>query len=215
MTAMHMGPALRPLAAALLLLPACDSDSGGPAATQEVELRLAASSGVAPVARTAVPSLTLNRFRVVVAGVDLEPSSGEDGLGGPPALRDVPLDGGSVVLASPDVPPGTYTGLRFTLVEPTPEILSANPGWPVGATMEITGELDGAAFTLPLAVTAEVLRPLPVPVVVDTGAAAPPAIVATLVIGSWFQGPEGVLDPADPAARAAIEANARESLTGE
>lgn len=202
------------LAMSLVALAGCDQTSPGP--TQAVELRLAAS-GTAPgdvAARLVAGRLTLTSFRLMVSEAELGPENedvddgdDESELGGD--ILNVPLDGSAVTLETEQVPVGTYTEVEMEVTRPPAAVLSQNPDWPARATMEIRGDLDGRAFTLPLEIAGEFTERLPAPVVVDTGGVQPIQVVVTLPVASWFAGPSGLLDPADPAQRAVIEQNAR------
>ena len=201
-----------PVAAAAGLLGGCNQ-STGPGASHPVAFRLAAASSAAPATMGA---LTITSFRLSVGEASLG-SGGEFGCkdcqGDQPAITpavvDVPLDGRAVDIATEQVQPGSYSTVELGVVR-----LPASPaGWPAGATLEIKGDFGGQAFALPLVIEGTFREQLAAPVVV--GAGGTPATVAvsiTLPVSSWFNGASGMLDPANPAQRTEIEANARKSF---
>ncbi len=115
---------------------ACDS-SAGPGATETVEVRFRISAteqagvAAAPVAAQAAPgsvsitgsngTLTLDEAWIVVGEFELEGDEVcEGGLGndcdefeGPPFFTDLPLEEGTVTVATDDVPPGVYDEFEF------------------------------------------------------------------------------------------------------
>jgi hypothetical protein len=202
-----------PAVAAAGVLGACNQ-STSPGASQPVTFRLAAANSSAPAR---MGPLTITSFRLSVGEASL--GSGDefgckDCQGNQasvtPAVVDVPLDGRTVDLATELVQPGSYSTVELGVIRPP----AAPADWPADATLEIRGDFGGQAFALPLAIEGSFREQLAAPVVVGTGGA--PAVVAvsiTLPVSIWFNGSSGLLDPANPAQRAEIEANARLSFT--
>lgn len=202
---------------ALFLLSGCDQGTA-PGVSQAVSFSLASDAGT----RGTAGPLTLSGVRIVAG----EASLGEgDQFGcvdcqheGPetdpaPSLVDVPLNGGAVAVATEQVQPGTYSAVEINVVRPTAALLGSNPGWAADATVEVRGDFNGQAFTFPLAIEGTFRERLATPVVITEGSqAAAVEVTITLPVASWFTGPSGPLDPNDPAQRATIEANARQSF---
>lgn len=127
-----------------------------------------------------------------------------------PSLIDVPLGGGTVQVATDQVAAGHYAQAEVSLESPTAATLAGVTGWASGATMEIQGRINGAAFTLPLTVLGSFREALTPPV--DVTASQVPGTVAvtiTLPVASWFVSNGTALDPSNAAQRAMIEANVR------
>lgn len=209
--------ATAPAALALSLLAACNQGTA-PADSRPVSFNVATNASTT----AAAGPLTLSSIRIVAG----EASFGVgDQFGcidcqdqGPetnpvPALVDVPLDGGTVAVATEQVQPGSYPAVEISLVRPTAELLAGNAGWPADASIEVRGDYNGTPFTLPLAIEGTFRERLTPPVVIAAGSQPATAqVTITLPVASWFSGPSGPLDPTDPAQRATIEANARGSF---
>ncbi len=199
-----------------LALAACDST--GPQLAQ-VAVRLAASS--APASGTSAAAAQISSFQVVVGEVSL--GSGDqfgcqdcqgDQEEGPsaPKIIDVPLGGGAVQISTEQVQPGQYAEAEISVEAPTAATLAGVSGWPGGATMQITGTFGGTPFTLPLSITGSFVEQLQPPVVVAASTPSTVPVTITLPVASWFVANGAALDPAVPAQRALIEANARSSF---
>lgn len=207
--------------AAALVLGACDS--AGPRVTQPVAIRLAAHSASLGGNATAGP-LDITGLRLVVGQtalgsgdqfgcVDCQDSGPEGETVDAPQLLVVPVDGTPVSVRTESVGAGQYAQVEIEVVAPDAAIRAANPSWPAGATIEVTGRYNGVAFTLPIAIEGSFRETLAPPVDVPAGGpAAPIQVTITLPVASWFTSNGTALDPADPAQRAQIEANARASF---
>lgn len=212
------------LLATTVVLAGCDK-STSPNATQPVAFRLAAASTAAPASMGA---LTLTSFRLSIGDVAL--GSGDQfgckdcqdngpetpGAETPmtPVLVDVPLDGKAVDITTEQMQPGSYASVEIGITRPSSAVLAQNPNWPADATMEVAGTFNGTSFTLSLPITGSFVQQLAIPVVVGAGGSAATVQVSiTLPVSSWFNSPTGPLNPADPAQRVTIEANARRSFS--
>lgn len=201
---------------------ACDSGSStGPRASAPVQFSLAARTASAPATAGAV---TITGLRLAVGELSLGnggqygcqdcQDNSADGPKGTetanaPQIVTVPLNGAPVQLATEAVQAGRYAQAQIEL---TPRATTA--GWTPGTTVEITGTYAGTPFTLALPVAGSFNQTLTPPVdVTAASSGAPVAVTITLPVSAWFTGANGVaLDPANPAARAQIEANVRATL---
>lgn len=199
---------------------ACNNATTAPKNTQPVAIQVAAATASAA---TAASPLALQSLRLAVNLAAL--GSGDqfgciDCQGGPQdtgaegtsssMIVAVPPGGGSVQLATEQVSPGRYQDVELELAAPSAQLLTANPDWQPGVTIEIKGAFSGKPFILTLPVQGTFRQHLPTPVDVPASAAAGPITVTiTLPLADWFSANGSPLDPNDPAQRAQIEANAR------
>lgn len=212
--------ALGMLASTLLTVAACDSTTK-PKQLQPVAMQLAGSRS-ASVPSAASGPLEITSLRLVVGAASL--GSGDqfgcvDCQGNTedrsvtPKLLDVPLGGGTVLVATEQVGPGRYSQAEVLVESPTSATLASAPDWPANATIEIDGRFNGTPFRLPLTIIGSFRETLNPPV--EVSATTPPSAVAvtiTLPVASWFTSNGAVLDPSNPAQRATIETNARNSF---
>lgn len=208
------------LGALALTITACDQ-SAGPKSVQPVNIRVAASTSVAGPAQAAGP-LEISSVKLVLGRASL--GSGDqfgcaDCQGGgeeapaPPTLFDLPLNGGSVLVAVDEVGPGRYAEAELSLERPTAAAVASVADWTPGATIEISGRYNGVAFRLPLSITGSFRERLQPPVEIAASSATPPiAVTITLPVASWFVANGAALDPGSAAGRAQIETNARASV---
>lgn len=208
-------------AAAALILNACDST--GPRATQPVAINLAAHSASLGGNAAAGP-LQITGLRLVVGQtalgngdqfgcVDCQDSGPESATVDAPQLLMVPVDGTPVSVRTEQVGAGQYAQVEVDVVAPDAAIRAANPSWTAGATIEVSGSYNGVTFTLPIAVEGSFRETLTPSVAVQAGGLSGPIqVTITLPVASWFTSNGAALDPADPAQRAQIEANARASF---
>ncbi len=207
------------LGALLLLVAGCSATE--PHASSPVALRL--GSSVSPSATsTASSPLQISAVRLVVTNASL--GNGEEfgcvdcegdveDAPATPKVITVPLDGGTVLLATEQAQPGIYSDAEITVEQPGAALLAGTSGWPSGATILVEGTYNGAAFKLPLSIVGTFHQTLNPPLTVSvTGAPATVAIVISLPIRSWFDANGSPLDPNDPAQQATIAANARRSF---
>jgi hypothetical protein len=207
-------------AAAALALGACNST--GPRATQPVAVNVAAHAA-SQGSVTAGP-LEITGLRLVVGQtalgsgdqfgcVDCQDSGPESETADAPQLLVVPVDGTPVSVRTEQVGAGQYAQVEIDVVSPDAAIRAANPGWPAGATIEVTGRYNGVDFTLPISVEGSFRETLAPPVDVPAGASSGSIqVTITLPVASWFTSNGAALDPANTAQRAQIEANARASF---
>jgi anti-sigma factor RsiW len=208
-------------AAAALALSACDST--GPRVTQPVDIKVAAHSASLGGSTTAGP-LAITGLRLVVGQtalgsgdqfgcVDCQDSGPESETVDAPQLLVVPVDGTPVSVRTEQVGAGQYAQVEVEVVSPDAAIRAANPSWAAGATIEVSGTYNGVAFTLPIAIEGSFRETLTPPVDVPAGAPAGSIqVTITLPVASWFTSNGTALDPADPAQRAQIVANAHASF---
>ena len=219
-------------------LAACgDDDPTGPAGSAQV--RLAFSTTASPSA-TSLPSLRMDELSVagsngtllitdvqlIVAEFELEGDddacealTGDDDcmeFEAPPALLDLPLSGGEVIVATANVPAGTYDELEFEvedldeddddsqltrdrIQQIRSDLLALYPGFPQEASMVVSGTFTptgGAAqpFTVYFDADIEVELDLVPALVVDTAGAASRTITVNLQPDVWFSANGQVLD---------------------
>jgi hypothetical protein len=209
------------LALPILLIVACDSESTGPEERVPVDMHLTA---VLPAAGgSGASTIEITSLRVVVQEAELGNAGGgeidddddgddDDGAEPGPALVSIPIDGGTVTLATEPVPPGRYAQVELDVVRPTSAVLSASPGWSPDATIEVVGRYGGTPFTLTLPVEGEYQQALNPPVEVPASASGSIAVTIQLPVATWMSANGAPLDPNDPAQRAQIVANARSSF---
>lgn len=217
---MYRIPALRSgLAAGLcsLAIAACGQGTG-PGRRAPVNFQVAASAAARTTAASPAGAVNITGVRLAILEASLgsgdqfgcqDCQGGSDNESAAAArIVSVPVGGGAVSVASDEVKEGTYRQAEVSLAGP-----AAAQGWTPGATIEIQGDVNGAGFTLPLAIPGSFRETLEPPVVVaGTTSPSTVSVTITLPIASWFQSATGPLDPADPAQRAQIEANARASF---
>lgn len=201
---------------ALVLLAACGVTE--PRRTSPVTLHLR-SNAVTSTAATAPTPLQLSAVRLIVTSAALG-SGNEFGctdcqgnveeVVSTPKLVSIPINGGSVLLATEQAAPGLYSQSEIAVEQAGATSLAGTSNWPSGATIMIEGTYNGAAFALPLNIVGSFRESLTPPLEVPaTGAPAATAITITLPVASWFQSTGRSLNPADATDRATIEANAR------
>lgn len=223
-------------------LAACGSDDPtGPEGT--VPVRVAFSTGGAALSSTSGASFSLNGMdqltltgengtlvitdiRLIVAEFELERDEAacvegiEDDdceeFEAPPSLLDLPLEGGSVVVATANVPEGTYTEFEFEvedldlddddevitrqrIEQIRAELLGLFPAFPDDASMVVTGTFTPTAgvpqsFTVFFDADIEVEMDLVPPLVIDATGAASRTITINLDPTLWFQANGQVLD---------------------
>ncbi|HZX96093.1 MAG TPA: hypothetical protein VFE90_16350 [Myxococcales bacterium] len=161
--------------------------------------------------------IDLSRARIAVSRLRVEERSdaGHDGevdLAAGPFLIDASGDklaGALQTLITTNVPAGTYTGFKVNVHRvdpPAPAAFDALTSQ--HASIILDGTIDGNAFTFVSGLEAELEHE--VQFTVGQGATN---ITIALEPSRWFVGVNGQrLDPRDPAARAAIEANIRASF---
>ncbi|HXM39316.1 MAG TPA: hypothetical protein VN908_11745 [Gemmatimonadales bacterium] len=205
-----------------LALSACNST--GPRVTRPVNVKVAASSASAIAGGAAAGPIEITGLRLVVGQtslgsgdqfgcVDCQDSGPENAdAQDAPVLLVVPVDGTPVSVRTERVGPGQYAAVEIEVASPNAAILAANPTWPAGATIEVTGRYNGVAFTLPLAIEGAFRETLSPPVDVPAGGVSTISVTITLPIATWFTSNGTALDPANAAQRAQIEANARVSF---
>ncbi len=222
-----LNPAHRALgfAAIILAAAACDSTSTAPKPAHPVAFQLAARASTGTLTAS-TGALQVTSLRVVVGAASLgsgdqfgcvncQDNGGSEGAKegvDPQQLLNVPLNGGSVLVATEPATAGRYSQAEISIESPEGATLAGTFGWPAGTSMEISGQLNGKPFTLPLAVTGSFRQTLTPPVDVTAGAATAIPVTITLPVASWFSANGVTLDPSIPAQRGQIEANARASL---
>ena len=208
-----------------LAVSACNST--GPRVTRPVNVKVAASSASAIAGGAAAGPIEITGLRLVVGQtslgsgdqfgcVDCQDSGPENAHAqdaqDAPVLLDVPVDGTPVSVRTEQVGPGQYAAVEIEVASPNAPILAANPSWPAGATIEVTGRYNGVAFTLPLSMEGAFRETLSPPVDVPAGGVSTISVTITLPVATWFTSNGTALDPANAAQRAQIEANARVSF---
>jgi hypothetical protein len=207
-----------------LAIGACNST--GPRPTQPVNIKVTAhSASLGGGASAAAGPVEITGLRLVVGQtslgsgdqfgcVDCQDSGPENGGGADaPLLLNVPVDGTPVSVRTEKVGAGQYSAVEIEVVSPDAALRAGTPSWPAGATIEVTGRYNGVAFTLPIAIEGAFRETLAPPVDVPAGGLAGPInVTITLPVAAWFTSNGTALDPADPAQRAQIEANARASF---
>lgn len=209
----------------ILAAAACgESTSTAPKPVHPVAFQVAAHANAATPTGSA-GALQITSFRVVVGAASLGSGdqfgcqdcqdSGADGAAeghAPQQLLNVPITGGTVLVATEPVKAGRYSQAEIAVEAPVGAPLTGISGWPAGTSMEIVGRINGKAFTLLLAATGEFRETLTPPVDVAAGTATAVPVTITLPVASWFTATGTTLDPSVPAQRSQIEANARASL---
>jgi hypothetical protein len=218
MTARSASVALLALAAAGAV--ACNNGTSGPGTLGTVEFRLAASNAGPPPA--APGPVVITSLRLVVGPAALgngdqfgcvDCQGGGNETGAAPQLILVPTDGSPVSVATEQVQAGRYAAAEIELQHPDASITTADPAWPLDATIEVGGTVDSVPFTLHLALEGAFRETLNPPVdVTDAGTPGTMSVTVTLPVSSWFTANGTALDPNDPAQRAQIEQNARSAL---
>lgn len=224
------------LVGAAVAAAACDS-TAGPGATEKVEVRfragpaeLAGARADRAVERAASGSvslvgsngtLTLKEAWIVVGEFELEGeegacerSSGDDceEFEGPPFFTDLPLDDGTVTVATDHVPPGVYSELEFEVEdlddgdeddgkgggELLGSIRAQFADWPAEASMLVVGSFtpsetgEQAEFRVYFDAEIEVEMDLVPPLTVgDSG--DDEAIVVEVDPASWFMREDGTV----------------------
>lgn len=220
MSSRHTVGSIGMLASLAITATGCDRGMG-PGPVQPVGIRLAAATAVARSAQN-TGSLEIGSVKLVLGRASL--GSGDqfgcvDCQGGDneapvaPALFDLPLNGGSILIATDEVGPGRYTEAELSLERPSPAAVASVADWSPGATIEISGRYNGVAFRIPLSIDGSFREQLNPPV--EISAATPTAetsVTITLPIASWFVENGAALDPGTAAGRAKIEANARAAM---
>ncbi|MDQ6635162.1 MAG: hypothetical protein M3Z10_10460 [Gemmatimonadota bacterium] len=130
-----------------------------------------------------------------------------------PKLLDVPLGGGTVLVATEQAGLGRYSQAEISVEAPTPVTLAGVPNWQTNATIEVSGRFNGTPFRLPLAIVGSFRETLNPPVEVSaTNKPAAVAVTITLPVASWFTSNGAALDPSNASQRAIIETNALNSF---
>jgi hypothetical protein len=196
------------------------NNSTSPKSMGPVDFRVSTTAISASAGATA-PGVDVTSFRLVVGPAALGSGDqfgcvdcqGGDNGSDQPQLISVPTDGTPVSIATEQVSAGVYSAAEIELRTPDARVAAAAPGWPAGATIEVAGTFNGAAFTLPLTLLGEFRETLNPPVEVGAGGApAPVSVTITLPVRDWFVSNGVALDPNDPAQRAQIENNAKSSV---
>ena len=207
------------LVGALVLLAACGTTEPRPATPIAIHLRSSASTSSA--SSPSAP-LQLTSVRLVVTTASL--GSGEqfgcvdcqgnvEDVPATPKLVTVPLNGGSIFLATEQAAPGLYSQAEISVEQPGATTLAGTSNWPAGATMLIEGTYNTVPFRLPLSIVGSFRESLQPPLNVPaSGTSATTAITITLPIAGWFQANGVALNPGVAADRAVIEANARRNF---
>lgn len=205
------------LAAVVFATAACNAATS-PKQFQPVNIRVSANSAGSPATSVTAGALEITSLRLALGAaslgtgdqfgcVDCQGHTVDQSI--MPRIVSIPLNGGAVQIETEEVAAGRYTEAKIALER----LPAATADWTSGTTIEIVGRYNGAQFTLPLAIEGEFRQLLQPPV--DIAGSAPAAAVAvtiTLPVASWFTSNGTALDPADPAQRAQIEANARRSI---
>ena len=218
MTARNASVTLLALAAAGAL--ACNNGTSGPGTLGTVEFRLAASNAGAPPAAPGPVVITALRLVVGPAALGngdqfgcVDCQGGGTETSAAPQLILVPTDGSPVSVATEQVQAGRYAAAEIELQHPDASITTADPAWPLDATIEVGGTVNSVPFTLHLALEGAFRETLNPPVdVTDAGTPGTVSVTVTLPVSSWFTANGTPLDPNDPAQRAQIEQNARSAL---
>ena len=210
---------LSTLVAALGLLAGCGTTE--PGASRPVDIRLSANSSTAPTIG-GTGALQITSLRLVVTTAAL---GGGDQFGcadcqgnaedtpATPKLITVPLNGGTILIATEQAGPGTYSQAEISLERPTSGTIAGTSDWPANATILVEGTYNGRAFMLPLSIEGSFRETLTPPVqVTTTSVSSSIAVTMTLPVSSWFTMNGAPLDPTDLAERATIETNARRSF---
>lgn len=174
--------------------------------------KLSAGSGAPAASDGGVPladGITLTRARIAVRQLRVEDKSGtiQVKLSEGPLLIDVAGDGlkGSLVeLVDASVPAGTYDKLKLQVhrIE-APAAAAFEDLIKQNASILLEGQIDGKDFTFASSLEAEAEHEG-----AFTVGAGATNITLDLDASKWFTAADGSrLDPSDPAARAAIEAN--------
>ncbi len=204
---------------ALVLLAACGVTE--PRRSSPVTLRLRSNASTSTAATAPTP-LQVSAVRLIVTTASL--GSGDEfgctdcqdnaeEVAATPKLISIPMDGGSVLLATEQAAPGLYSQAEIAVEQAGATTLAGTSNWPSGATIMIEGTYNGAAFALPLNIVGSFRENLTPPLEVPaSGASAAAAITITLPVASWFQSSGSSLNPANATDRATIEANARRSF---
>ena len=208
-------------ALALVALSACDKES--PKGFRSVDISVATQPSYQTSAARA-SAFVITGLRLVVGQaalgsgdqfgcVDCQNSGPQPAAGPAPALITVPLDGSPVSVRTEQVAPGVYSMVEVELTAPDAATLAVAPGWPAGATLEVTGSYNGTAFTLPVAIQGSFRESLTPPVSVPAGGSPRSvSVTITLPVATWLTSNGASLDPSNATDRARIEANARASF---
>lgn len=194
--------------AAAASIAACGTSPTSPAPASAVQVRVAADGATA----TAPQGLSVSTVRLVVGHASL--GSGDQfgcvnctgnntDAEAAPSVVTLAGGAGSAVVAVGDVQPGTYSAAEIDLTRPTTALVGSSPG----QTIEITGVVNGAPFTISAAVEGAFRGTLSPPVQVAGGSSAPVTVTVALPVTAWFTSGAGLLDPAVPVQRTQILAN--------
>jgi hypothetical protein len=206
------------VAVATIALAACGS-STSPKTTRPVAVRLGVAS-TAVGAQQAGIDITGVRLVVGRASIgngdqfgcaDCQGNGGDSNGPNTQQIVDVPLNGGTVLVATEDVAAGTYASAEVSVESPTAATAGHTSGWPAGATIDIVGRIRGTPFELPLTAAGSFRGGLTPPLVVATVGKPPSPVSVTIAlpVASWFLSGSTPLDPTNAAQRAQIEANVR------
>ena len=173
----------------------------------------------APRAATLPPGLQISTVRLVVGDVSL---GGGDQFGcvdcqnndtgehrTSPALVTLAAGSGPVQVGTDEVQPGTFQAAEIDIVRPATPLIGAT----TDTTIELSGSLNGKAFTIGIPATGTFVQPLSPPLQVGATPSGAISVKVDLPIATWFAGYAGTtLDPSDPVQRAQIVANVQRFL---
>ena len=131
-----------------------------PAPMRPVNIGVTSVARSSAVAAAAGP-LQITSLRVVVSTASLgagnqfgciDCQGNAEDAPGTPKLLSVPLTGGTLLVATEQASPGTYSQAEISLTRPVAATLAGTSNWPAGATLLIEGTYNGTAFAIPLAI---------------------------------------------------------------
>lgn len=209
------------VAFAAIILAAAGCDSTAPKPVQPVAFQLTARANSATPTGGSGP-LQITSFRMVAGAAslgsgdqfgctDCQDTGGAEGQS-PQQLLDVPVSGGTVLVATEPVTAGRYTQAEISVEAPATAAVAGTQPWPSGSSIVIVGRFNGTPFMIPLTITGSFRETLTPAVDVTAGGSSAIPVTITLPVASWFTANGVALDPSVPAQRALIEANVRASF---
>lgn len=203
-------------AAIAVVLAASVAGCGGPNLSLSMRAGSPGASATARSALVAGNGIVLTRVRVVISTIELEKAGTAemDEVASGPYLLDLSgaaLDGGSVaqVLAA-NVPPGTYSEVKFQVHKPEDTEKGANADLAdmiaAKASIIADGTIDGVSFSFASAVTAEQKFEGNLVVSDSTN------LTLNVDAASWFTSSGSRLDPRNESNRSQIENNIQKSF---
>jgi hypothetical protein len=198
-----------------LLAPAfagCDAAGGSGADSTTLSFQLDGGSSLLPGTAGALAggaNVALTEVKLLVNAIHFNAGSGDDDSTGTEVefedanlVVNLPLDGSPTAVAVADVPPGTYTRVKFKIHKPEDaeaipdEDFRDGPSGNERYSVIVRGTVDGEAFELKVRESIQQRLTLSPPLVVGDGGSADVTLLAD--VSGWFVSDGGApLDPRD------------------